>query len=101
MNERQRNLENKLAALLHYGSWFSTAIIGAGLAMAALGMPGMPVVNAGIALFIALPVVRVVFMLGFFLSARDFRFSGICVFILSVIVLASAIGLHSAAALEK
>ena len=42
-----------LAGLLHYGTWLASGVTGLGLAMSLVGVEGIPVVAAGVALFIA------------------------------------------------
>jgi hypothetical protein len=53
-----------LAGLLRYGTGLATGVTGLGLALSLVGVEGAPVVAAGVALFIALPVLRVLVMLG-------------------------------------
>ncbi|MFL9868132.1 DUF1634 domain-containing protein [Paraburkholderia fungorum] len=87
-------LEHWLAKLLHCGTWVATGIIATGLAISLLSnresplesaLPGMPVVTAGIALFILLPVMRLILMLGMFLHQRDYRFGAITAFVLLIV----------------
>ena len=54
------------------------------------------IITAGIALTIALPVLRVVLMLIVFFRARDYRFSAIAMLVLAVILLGSVLGMHMA-----
>lgn len=83
-----------IAALLWYGTWFASALIAAGvLAMAAepfpaslaLPLSGYDAVRAGVAVFILLPVVRVVLLLAMFLHERDFAFTAISALVLAII----------------
>ncbi|RKE39708.1 uncharacterized protein DUF1634 [Paraburkholderia sp. BL23I1N1] len=100
-------LEHWLAKLLHYGTWVATGTIAAGLAISLLGTPGSPLASAlpgmrtppgllsmpagihivtiGIALFILLPVMRLILMLGMFLHQRDYRFSAIAALVLVIV----------------
>ncbi|RKP45572.1 DUF1634 domain-containing protein [Trinickia fusca] len=96
-------LEGRLAGLLHHGTWLASCTVAAGLAMALLGpwarnrlsmtaVIGPHVMTAGVALFILLPVVRLILMLGVFLHQRDYRFSAITGLVLMIVVVGSMIG---------
>jgi uncharacterized membrane protein len=86
-------LENVLGRLLHYGTLAASAIIAAGLALSIGSGPlGMHFATAGIALFIALPVLRVTAMLIFFLRARDYRYGAIAALVLLIILVSFLIG---------
>lgn len=100
MNKPQR-LEELLAALLRYGSWSASAIIGLGFALALIGFhsparnPALVshrIATMGIALFILLPMLRVLLMLVVFLRERDFRFACIAASVLAIILLGVVIG---------
>ncbi|KFX66648.1 DUF1634 domain-containing protein [Paraburkholderia fungorum] len=105
-----RRLEHWLARLLHYGTWVATGIVAIGLAISLLrtgdgklgklasalsGMrtlpemlsisAGMHVMTVGIALFILLPIMRLILMLGMFLHQRDYRFSAIAALVLLIV----------------
>ncbi|SMG57810.1 DUF1634 domain-containing protein [Paraburkholderia susongensis] len=100
--------EHWLANLLHYGTWIASGTIAAGLGLAlvlpavrtgsggASGGPatlaGMPIVSAGIALFILLPVMRLILMLGVFLHRRDYRFSAIAALVLAIVAAGLLVG---------
>ncbi|HTJ94809.1 MAG TPA: DUF1634 domain-containing protein [Pararobbsia sp.] len=97
------HLERWLAALLQHGTWIAAAIVAAGLAMAlshraTSGGPPMSdpaatfVMTAGIALFIVLPIARLILMLGVFLHQRDYRFSAIAALVLIIVVAGSMVG---------
>ncbi|WP_183085145.1 DUF1634 domain-containing protein [Trinickia fusca] len=96
-------LERRLAGLLHYGTWLAASTVAAGLAMALLGpwarnwramtaVIGAHVMTAGVALFILLPVMRLILMLSVFLHQRDYRFSAITGLVLMIVVVGSMIG---------
>ncbi|MFM0220594.1 DUF1634 domain-containing protein [Paraburkholderia dipogonis] len=95
-------LEHWLAALLHYGTWVATCTIALGLAIALAAARtqsagqstsvGMSVVTAGIALFILLPVMRLILMLGVFLHQRDYRFSAIAALVLAIVAAGLVVG---------
>jgi len=100
VNKLQR-LEELLAALLRYGSWSASAVIGLGFALALIGphLPGrnpaiVPhrIATMGIALFILLPMLRVLLMLLVFISERDFRFACIAASVLAIILLGVVVG---------
>jgi hypothetical protein len=98
-------LEHWLASLLHYGTWIATGTIATGLALALLTLPaahthggaaasatGMSIVTAGIALFILLPIMRLILMLGMFLHQRDYRFSAIAALVLAIVAAGLLLG---------
>ncbi len=96
-------LEWLLAGTLHYGTWLASAVIGLGLALALLesrlNAPeltirrDMRIATIGIALFILLPVVRVIVMFIVYLRQRDYRLSAIALLVLTIILLGFALGL--------
>ena len=85
-------LETLVAALLRYGTWLASAAIGLGLLLAIIGsrlaVPGPPMrlATLGIAIFIALPVLRVLLMLLVFLRERDFRLALTAGLVLTIII---------------
>jgi Protein of unknown function (DUF1634) len=102
---RRRALDRLLARVLHGGAWLGWSIIALGLALsmadwsgASSASIGTRIVTAGIALMIALPVLRVVLMLIVFIRERDFRFSAIAILVLAIILLGSLLGVHMAGA---
>jgi uncharacterized membrane protein len=82
-----------LAGLLRYGTWLASAVTGLGLAMSLLRVEGAHVVASGVALFIALPVLRVLVMLGVFLLDRDYRLVIVTTAVLMTILAGLVIGL--------
>ena len=100
---RRPGLEHLLARVLHRGTWFAWSVIALGLALPMVGwsqasfaMMYTRIITVGIALLIALPVLRVVLMVIVFVRARDFRFSAIAMLVLAIIVLGSVLGMHMA-----
>ena len=89
-----------LAGLLRYGTWLASGVTGLGLALSLVGVEGARVVAAGVALFIALPVVRVLVMLGAFLLNRDYRLVIVATAVLMTIAAGLVIGLSSSKSLE-
>ena len=94
-------LEQLLAAFLHYGSWSALAAMGLGYALALIGshapasnlsVSNMRIVRMGIALFILLPILRVLLMLLVFIRERDFRFAFISGMVLAIILLGIFLG---------
>ena len=81
-----------LAGLLRYGTWLASAVTGLGLATSLVGVEGTHVVAAGVALFIALPVLRVLVMLGAFLLGRDYRLVLVTTVVLMTILASLVIG---------
>ena len=86
-------LELLLAGLLRYGTWLASGVTGLGLAMSLAGAEGTSVVAAGVALFIALPVLRVLVMLGAFILDQDYRLVIVTSVVLMTILAGLAIGL--------
>jgi uncharacterized membrane protein len=82
-----------LAGLLRYGTWLASGVTGLGLAMSLAGVEGTYVVAAGVALFIALPVLRVLVMLGAFIVNQDYRLVIVAAVVLMTILAGLVIGL--------
>jgi uncharacterized membrane protein len=101
--KRAVRLEVLVAGLLRYGSWSALAAIGLGYALALTGshapiwnlavLSEMRIVRVGIALFILLPILRVLLMLLVFIRERDFRFAFISGMVLAIILLGIVLGL--------
>lgn len=99
-------LERLLAVVLRYGTWLASAVIALGLTLAfvdghhlAYGVPmasGTHLVTVGIALFILLPVLRVMLMAIVFACERDYLFAGIATLVLLIIALGLALGVRGA-----
>ena len=95
-------LEEKLAALLCFGSWLACATIGVGYALALIGSHApdcnpaslsiLRIIRAGIALFILLPILRVLVMLLVFIREGDYRFAFISGMVLAIILLGIFLG---------
>jgi uncharacterized membrane protein len=88
-----------LAGLLRYGTWVASGVTGLGLALSLAGVEGADVVAAGVALFIALPILRVLVMLGAFILAQDYRFVVVAAVVLMTILAGLVIGLSSSTSL--
>ena len=84
-----------LAGLLRYGTWLASGVTGMGLASSLVGVEGTHVVAAGVALFIALPVLRVLVMLGAFILHQDYRLVIVTIVVLMTILAGLVIGLSS------
>ena len=84
-----------LAGSLRYGTGLATGVTGLGLALSLVGVEGAPVVAAGVALFIALPVLRVLVMLGAFILDQDYRLVIVATVVLMTILAGLVIGLSS------
>jgi hypothetical protein len=97
-------LERLLATTLQFGTGVGSCIITVGWVLSATGEPPSPstaaiaIVRAGIALFILLPPLRVLLMVGAFVCQRDNWFAGIAALVLAVIVVGAALGMHVAGA---
>jgi uncharacterized membrane protein len=81
-----------LAGLLRYGTGLASGVTGLGLALSLVGVAGAPVVAAGVALFIALPVLRVLVMLAAFILNQDYRLAIVATVVLMTILAALVIG---------
>jgi hypothetical protein len=100
---RCAQLEWLLAVTLHYGTWMASAAVGLGLALVLIDsrfsalklaiLHDMRIATIGIALFILLPIVRVIVMLIVYLRQRDYRLSAIALLVLTIILLGFAVGL--------
>ena len=82
-----------LAGLLRYGTWLASGVTGLGLAISLVGVEGAQVVAAGVAVFIALPVLRVLVMLGVFIVDQDYRLVLVATVVLTTILAGLVIGL--------
>ena len=99
---RAGRLEELLAAFLRYGSWSAFATIGLGYILALIGsyaptwhlpvLSNIPIVPMGIALFILLPIFRVLLMLLVFIREREFCFAFISGVVLTIILLGIFLG---------
>ena len=103
---RHPALERLLATLLHRGTWVASCVIALGLVLTSVNRPGATpamtgtrIVTAGIALFILLPVLRVLLMLAVFVRERDYRFGAIAMLVLAIIFLGAVLGTHMAGGL--
>jgi hypothetical protein len=99
---RRPALDELLANVLLRGTWLGSSIIALGLALPMTGWSGASsamicteITTAGIALLIALPVVRVLLMLIVFIRERDLRFSAIAMLVLAIIFVGSVLGVAS------
>jgi uncharacterized membrane protein len=87
-----------LAALLGYGTWLASGVTGLGVGMSLAGVEATHVVSAGVALFIALPVLRVLMMLGVFTFNQDYRLVIVAAVVLMTILAGFMIGLSNSPA---
>ncbi|MBV7483091.1 DUF1634 domain-containing protein [Bordetella sp. BOR01] len=88
--------ERRIAALLRHGTWIASGLIAVGLLAQWLwdAPPlSLATVQAGIVVFIALPVLRVALMLGMFLHERDYLYSALAVAVLAIIGAGFAAGM--------
>src|SRR5262249_29206035 len=97
-------LESQLATLLHWVPCPASALIGVGLlllllsgrdAHTPLAALGSPLMKAGIAVFISLPILRVVVMGIVFVRQRDFRFVAIAALVLIIILVSALLGIFA------
>jgi uncharacterized membrane protein len=94
--------ERAIAGLLSYGTVLASAVIAAGLVWqffspgqrsVPFGWSSYALLKAGVALFILLPVARVVLMLTIFLSQRDYVYAAISSLVLAIIATGVAVAL--------
>jgi uncharacterized membrane protein len=93
---RHPELERLLSKVLYRGSWLASCVIALGLILTPIGPFGARVISVGIALFILLPVLRVLLMLIVFVRERDYCFSAIATLVLVIIVLGAVLDTHAA-----
>jgi len=93
---RHHTLERLLARVLDQGTWLASGIIVVGWLLATAGWRSVLMIDTGIALFLLLPVIRVVIMLVVFVRERDYRFGIIAAVVLSIIVLGALLGARMA-----
>lgn len=93
---RRHELERLLARVLDQGTWLASGITGIGWLLAAAGWRSVVLIDSGIALFLLLPILRVVIMLVVFVRERDYRFGVIAGVVLSIIVLGALLGARMA-----
>jgi uncharacterized membrane protein len=88
-------LDRLLAAFLQCGTWAASILTGAGLLLDARDpASGAKVLTAGVALFILLPVLRVVLMLAVFARQRNYLYVAIATTVLTVIAAGCVIGIR-------
>ena len=97
---RPGRIESLLARLLNIGTWVASIVIAGGLALSLLNqrtlLPiAIQLVTAGIALFILLPILRVILMFTFYLRDRDYQFAVAAAVVLLIIFAGGAIGVLS------
>ena len=83
-------LHRRVAVVLQVGTWLASAVIAVGLVLPS----GAPVVTTGIALFIALPIIRVTVMLVEFFRRRDYRIATMAALVLIIIILGIALSVR-------
>lgn len=83
-DERALVFERRIALGLQWGTWLACAVIVVGLAVPSAAS----LVTVGIAIFVALPILRVIAMIGEFVHRRDLRMGAIAGLVLGVILVA-------------
>jgi hypothetical protein len=96
---RHPRLEALVARLLDHGTWIACLIIGIGILAALSGAEpavraGSYFIATGVALFIALPILRVALMAIVFLKERDYVFGAIATSVLLIIAFGTAVGIE-------
>lgn len=90
-------LETLLAGVLKFGTWLASVVIALGLVrplfpVSAPFPTGSQIVTSGIALFILLPILRVILMLILFLKGRDYRLAATAAAVLVIILAGLVVG---------
>jgi uncharacterized membrane protein len=93
-------IESLLARLLNVGTRVASMVIAGGLALSWLNQrTPLPIatqlVTTGIALFILLPILRVILMFTFYLKDRDYQFAVAAAVVLLILFAGCAIGVLS------
>jgi uncharacterized membrane protein len=86
-----RLFEKRVAVALEWGTWTACAAILVGLVWPA----GHLLVTGGIALFIALPILRVAWMLVEFVRVRDLRMGAVAALVLAILALAIVLNIRT------
>jgi uncharacterized membrane protein len=81
-------LGRRVALLLGAGTWLASGVIALGLALPA----GAAIVKVGVALFIALPILRVALMLVEFSRQQDYAIAVVAAAVLAIILLGVVLG---------
>ena len=79
--------ESKLATMFDYGTWFSTAVIAVGL-----GISSELAIKLGIALFISMPVVRLISMCVAFFKDGNKKLAYTTLLVIMIIMLSLVVG---------
>lgn len=88
--------EQIIAALLWYGTWVASAVIAVGMILSGFhlleaplgaGFSSYNIIKTGVALFIFLPVARVILMLVIFMGQRDYVYTAISALVLAIIAI--------------
>ena len=104
MTGESHQLERTLAATLYWGTWVASSAVAVGMALALLDSRtlgettirrDMRITTVGIAMFVFLPIVRVMVMLLSFLRDRDYRFMVIAGLVLTITLLGLLVGLRA------
>jgi uncharacterized membrane protein len=85
--------ERLVAGLLWYDTWVAVSFVGAGLSMSLLGSDGLLLLEAGIALFILLPAMRVALLAALFLRERDYTYAAITGLVLAILLASAVVAL--------
>lgn len=86
-HQHSRPLEHRIAVLLRYGTWLSSMVIAIGMGMNFFAATnGYFFVKLGVALFILLPITRVLLTIFLFLKERDYLYAVIAAVVLAVII---------------
>ncbi len=83
-------LERRLARLYRGGTYVATAVIAVGVALG-----DATIELAGIALMIALPIVRVALLCASFVRANDRTFALLAALVLAIVAAGAAVGVYA------
>jgi uncharacterized membrane protein len=84
-------LDRTLSRLLGYGTAMASLITGIGVVLTVTGA-GATVAEVGIAMFVALPILRLLAMVGWFAGADQRRMAAIAGLVLAIIAAGAVLG---------
>jgi uncharacterized membrane protein len=84
-------LDRALSRLLGYGTAMASLITGIGVVLTVTGA-GATVAEVGIAMFVALPILRLLAMVGWFAGADQRRMAAIAGLVLAIIAAGAVLG---------
>ncbi|HEY4146033.1 DUF1634 domain-containing protein [Pinirhizobacter sp.] len=97
----EESLQRPIARLLLCGTWLASAVTAAGLLLGIYReRQGLAWTEAGIALFIILPVARVGLMAVIFLRQRDYLYASIATLVMAIVAAGFLTGMGALAPMQ-